>query len=118
MRIIKRKGNMFLVQWEDENLVPQRNWVKESAVHGEGKDLVVDYPEQGVPYAFDFGHVVDAEITPDDINRELRKRGIWTLLDLRANPKGALGALMSATGVVMSQLLEAANEYEKLLKSK
>lgn len=110
--VVRTKGGLSLIEWKDENDIPQRAWVKaESILEGS----VVVNPESGVPYGLDFTQMVELKTTPEDVNREMRKAGIWTLHDLRANPQGALGALMAAYGGTFSTILKAANRMEKEL---
>lgn len=82
------------------------------SVHKVGQEHRVERPSAGVPYGHNFAKMLTPSVTSDAIDAELKKRGIWTIEDLRANPNSALGALHSAYGVDLAALFQAAATFE------
>lgn len=120
VRVISSTNGMSLVEWLKHGDF-HRSWVKADEIEedDEGNKSVAD-PQAGVPYGFNFARLVKLETTPQLVNRELHRAGIWTLDDLRANPQGALGAIQAAYGVTLSSILvqaEKAVEDAKMTSS-
>lgn len=112
--IIRDENNLSLVEWTDGNGIPQRYWVKESAlIDRSGKTAKVKNPHQGYPYGVDFVHAIQPSVSSFDICRELRTRGLWTAADLQKNPQAVVGALQAAYGIDMAQVIAIARQYEK-----
>lgn len=111
--IVRKTQDMLLVEWIDENGILQRHWVTHSMTsHADSKNVDVKSPRQGIPYGIDFTYAFSHHLGKA-VNRELRKRGLWTYADLQANPQGVLSALQSAYGSDLAKLLQFAKEYEK-----
>lgn len=108
---IRRKGGLTLVQWRRGSKL-HRNWVPDGDVVQDGELFVVDKPSAGIPYGQNFAKLLTPSVTPDAIDAELKRRGIWTIQDLRANPNSALGALQAAYGIDLAQLFQAAAAFE------
>lgn len=109
--LIRSKGGKSLVEWVYGGKL-RRSWVPMDEVHKEGEEHRVERPSAGVPYGHNFAKMLTPSVTPDAIDAELKKRGIWTIEDLRANPNSALGALQSTYGVDLAALFQAADMYE------
>lgn len=119
VQVIRRKNGLMLVEWQ-ANGVPKRAWVSGDMLRKDnGTTALVDRPEAGVPYGVDFWRMVKInKVTPQDLDVEMKRRGIWTLADLRANPNVALSAIQSLFGLNLAALLQAADQYEQELKEK
>ena len=115
VQIVRMKNGMTLVEWKDENNHPRRSWITPDMIIEETgpKMAIVDRPEAGVPYGMDFARVVNPSVTPEEIDRCLKRVGIWTIDDLRNNPQAVMGALKQAYGLDFAQLMLAAKEYEQ-----
>lgn len=117
VQVIRRKNGLMLVEWQESD-TPKRAWVSADMVKEDRGDTAkVDRPDAGVPYGVEFWRLISLRrVTPQDVDRELKRRGIWTIADLRANPNAALSAMQSLYGLNLSALLMAADKYEKDLK--
>lgn len=115
--VISHKNDLSLVEWTAQSGRIHRNWLKTKDIDiaSDGTATTVD-PGSGVPYGFDFARIIKMETTPQVLDTELKKAGIWTAEDLRARPAAALGALTAAYGVTLGSLLEAVAVHEKDLK--
>lgn len=112
--VISRKNDMLLVQWEQMGSL-RRSWVTpDMVVENRGAVATVRDPNAGVPYGMDWTRVGPFGVTPVDIDRELKRRGIWSIDDLRARPNEVIGALMSAYGMDLARLLQWAKEFERM----
>lgn len=112
--IIREENGMALVEWLDDDKVPQRNSVKASSLlNREGNSAQVAKPEQGLYYGVDFVRTLRPSVTSKDITRELRLRGLWTAADVQKHPSDVMSALQSAYGLDMAQVIVIARDYEK-----
>lgn len=108
---IRNKGGKTLVEWTYAQKL-HRSWVPSEDVLVVDGEHRVERPSAGIPYGNNFAKLLTPSVTPDAIDAELKRRGIWTIEDLRANPNSALGALQSAYGVDLAQLYQAADKFE------
>lgn len=110
-----KKAGMMLIQWEEDNTL-HRSWVTSEQVveNPDGRFYAVD-PHVGVPYGFDFTKLVTLKTTAKVLDREIKRREIWTLEDLRANPAALVSAIQAAYGVTRATILQKAEEYAKQL---
>lgn len=117
VQVVRRKNGLMLVEWQEDSF-PKRAWVTEDMVSKDAGDSAeVDEPGAGIPYGVEFHRLFTMEgVTAQDLDRELKRRGIWTVADLRANPNVALAAINTVFGLNLSALLEAANKYEQELE--
>lgn len=113
-RMIRRKAGLTLVEWVDAAGLPHRNWVPPYFIVSERDNLLeVTDPEAGIQYGLDFSQLFVPRITSQDLDRELKKKGIWTADDLRTRPNEALAALRDLYGIDLAALLNAVAEYEQ-----
>jgi hypothetical protein len=112
--VVGRKNDLMLAQWEHMGS-PRRAWVTpDMIVDDRGGVATVRDPNAGIPYGMDWTRVGPFGVTPVDIDRELKRRGIWNIEDLRARPNEVIGALMSAYGMDLARLLQWAKEFERM----
>lgn len=104
VRIVHRKGPDALIEWLDGDEV-RRATVPAAEISSESTH---PDPGSGAPYGLDWESLVVFEATPARLARELRRRGIWTLDDLRARPNDAIGALQTVYGLDFTALVRAA----------
>jgi hypothetical protein len=102
MKTIKTKGKVALVEHE-------------------GQRRIVPLKEASNPEAFEMGmpwgvpwEEVELRASPDTLAAELRRRGIWTEQDLRANSGTALAAIQSVYGVDLSSLRKFAARHQEV----
>lgn len=109
VRVVQRRGESALVEWLDgEQQI--RATIPVTAVVD---DLVAeDVLAAGIPYGVPWGELVQLTATPEAVQAELYRVGVWTVEDLRRNPQLALGALQRVYGVDLAALMRAAKEYE------
>lgn len=113
---IRRKNGLTMVEW-NERATFKRAWVTPEMIESEeGHYAWVYNPGMGIPFGIDWERIISFVATPADLDRELKRQGIWTAEDLRMNPDAALGAIKSALGLDLAALRNAAREYEKQLE--
>jgi hypothetical protein len=105
VRIIARKGETVLVEWvAGEDL--RRSVVPAGIVTvDETGQAWCEAPEQGIAYGWPWEQLIVLQATPEQMARELRKRGIWTVADLKANAMAAVAAFQTVYGWDVSRLL-------------
>jgi len=101
VRTVWERHGVSLVEWMDDG-EPRRALLPSSDV---GEDGQCEYPERGIEYGIPWSMFITVEVTPSDIERELKKAGIWTVGDLYHRPREAQGAVVAAYGAVLSTLL-------------
>lgn len=115
-QIIRRKSNLTLVQWEEDG-TPMRAWIVPSMIQKENsktKTAMVRNPKEGVPHGVSWeDYLPEPNVTPAVIDRELKRRGIWTIEDLQAKPEVARQCLQRAYGLDLATLLRAAARQQK-----
>ena len=114
--IIRRKNGLTLVEWREGGTL-KRAWVTPQMIESESDHYCwVHNPGVGIPFGVDWERLISFTASPIDLDRELKRTGIWTAEDLRLNPNAALGAIKSALGLDLAALQNAAREYEKQLE--
>ncbi|MFG0252982.1 MAG: hypothetical protein ACF8NJ_08930 [Phycisphaerales bacterium JB038] len=110
---MQRKNGLSLVEWTVDG-VPNRAWATPDMIETEnGNTVTVLSPEEGIPYGVDFAEIVSTDVTPQMIDTELKRAGIWTYNDVVRQPERARQAIASAYGVNLAELLKAARRYER-----
>jgi hypothetical protein len=115
VQIIRRKSEFALVQWENDGTL-QRAWVPsvEFGTVDTGSFVEVLRPEEWPPYGERWDLLFElSQPTPEDLDRELKLKGIWTLHDLQAHPNKVRGALMRIYGLDLVKMLNAAASKQK-----
>ena len=114
IQIIRRKNGLCLIQWIDSNDMFHRGWIPDIEISfGSGNEGKVQDPNMSVPFGIPWRELISLNATPQDLENELYRRGIWTIEDLRQNPQGALSSIQSVYGMDLSALLNEARLYEK-----
>lgn len=112
--VVSRKNDLILVEWNDLGS-PKRAWITPNmVVEDKGATVTVRNPGAGIPYGMDWTRVGPMGVTPIDLDKELKRRNIWTIHDLRSRPNEVVGALQSAYGVDLARLLQWAKEFERM----
>lgn len=101
VKIIREEPGRVLVEWiEDGEL--QRSILPNNLVDAEGN---CDDPNVGMPYGIDLLPLITISVSPEDIIRVLHNAGIWTVDEILDNPKVVQGAINTAYGAVLGDLL-------------
>ena len=111
--VLARKGRSVLVEWVDEFTGRQRSYVPYDSVTDKDGESFCDLAEQGIPYGVPWG-LLAQQLPPIDgqvLQTELRRQGIWTADDLKANLNGAISVFRDVSGLSVQQLLRQAEAY-------
>lgn len=74
-------------------------------------DSISDYKlKLAIPYGVEWSKLLTLEATPEDLERNLRKAGIWTSQDALQNAPKVLGAIQATYRVDLGTLLRIAKE--------
>lgn len=109
---LSRRNGLVMVEWSDNGRL-FRHWIKEDSVRQTPGGSVATDPSHGVPYGFDWSVVVKLQVTPEMIDTELKRIGIWTAEDLRSRAAEARSAILAAYGFDVASLLEAVRKWEQ-----
>jgi len=110
VRIVRRKSDLVLVQWEDD-VTFQRAWITSSMIREQVDTdfLLVEAPWEGVPYGERWDLLLKvSQVTPEKIDRELKRKDIWTIEDLQLNPSMGKLALSKVIGLDIVTMLNTA----------
>ena len=108
-RVGQDKG-LTLVEWHDGTKL-RRNWVKpDMLTSDDGQWIEVDRPERGIPYGDDFSSLANFKIDAEAFILALHERGVWTYSDVQERGQDVLGALHTAYGIGLSNVLLNANK--------
>jgi len=107
VKIIRRKNQAVIVEWIDSAGAPQRGSIPFSAVYGDQVDDQV--LEMAAPYGLPFAEMIELQATPEEVERQLHIRGIWTAQDLLENAQAAQGAIQAAYKLDLASLTRQVN---------
>jgi hypothetical protein len=111
--VLARKGRSVLVEWTDADIGVQRSYVPyDSVVDKEGVTFC-ELAELGIPFGVPW-ELLAQQLPPIDgtaLQKELRRVGIWTREDLKANPSAALSAIQQVVSLSVQHLLRQADTY-------
>jgi hypothetical protein len=107
VKIISQRGQSALVEFiKNDRLqratVPVRDIVD---------DQISDYKlKLGIPYGIEWSKYITLQATPEDLEQNLRRVGIWTKQDALKNAQRVLGAIQATYGTDLGTLLRIAKE--------
>ncbi|MGD8499011.1 MAG: hypothetical protein PVJ86_00095 [Phycisphaerales bacterium] len=108
--IIEQRGESALVEWPQGGDL-RRAYVPVSKVKDAKCDE--DVLNAGLPYGTPWEELIDASrLTPAIIAKELRRRGVWTSVDIEASLSRTQRAINQATGLTPASLHNLARQYE------
>jgi len=108
---ILHKNDLVLVQWL-RNGSPSRAWITPDMIveQGDGQQIVVEYPEGGIPFGEEWSRMVTLQATERDLEKNLRLQGVWTVEDAQSRPDAVRAALQATYGLDAAALLRAVKE--------
>ncbi len=104
--IVARQGKAVVVEWQDP-LGVHRSILPAEQVSG-ADDLTYDQLTAGIPYGVLWESLDIGSGMPSRIAQDLRRRGIWTLLDLQRNLGQARAALAAVYAEDLKRLIDGA----------
>ena len=112
VQVVRKRGQSALVQWADAGGQLHRAYVPTGAIDEDG-NVPESVLEMGIPHGIPWSEVLSPSATPESVEAELHRAGIWTAEDLRNNPQAAVGALQAAYGVDLAALNAAARKFNE-----
>lgn len=86
VRCLDVKGDSNLLEWQDKDGVSHRGYVP--TVDTEDDEVDLEILDKAIPYGVPWAAFLDlSNITPQRVEQELHKRGIWTLADLQVKDR-------------------------------
>lgn len=111
VQIVRRKSGYVLVQW-DNGVTLQRAWVAADKFDRRvdvGDKVEVERVEEWPPFGERWDLLFElAQVTPEVLDRELKRKNIWTIEDLQLNPNVARGVLSKIYGLDIVKMLNTA----------
>ncbi len=111
VKVLQQRGQAALVEYLDPAGTLHRVTIPASEIHD--NEVAGVTLAMGIEYGLPWEELLTLRVTPALVARELRRRGIWTQLDLRSRPDIALAALQAAYGIDLAALRIAAERYAK-----
>jgi hypothetical protein len=112
VNVIGRKNAAALIQYHDEaNDMLHRVVVPHATL--EGEYVSDDEIALAIPVGVAWEDVIRLQTTPTDIQRELRRRGVWTAQDAISRPNDVIAAVSAAYGLDVAAVIRAANTIAK-----
>lgn len=112
---IFRKKMATLIEYIEDG-VPYRISVQSSSIVTKDGDSYVSKHllGQGLPYGVPWSLKLTLnQITPESLEIELHKAGIWTAEDALKNPSTVQSAILSALRITLSDIMRIAKESQK-----
>ena len=117
VEVVRQEHGVTLVAWMERNR-RRRAWVTNDMIVSRADGVAtVNDPGAGAPYGVEWRRLIELQATPEEVEQELYKRGIWTLADLRTKPGDVVAAIQAVYGLTRGALLLAAERYEEKLQS-
>lgn len=118
IKLLYKKKSAALIEYLEDGTPTRVSVPTEQILYNADKN-VYEAPKEllrsGIPYGAPWEELFpDVHITGLDVEKELHKNGIWTVDDLRNNPKILQGVVMSLT----SDILRATSKIIKNYSSK
>lgn len=116
VKFISRKKSAALVEYRvAENEFARVSIPANKIVLGTGEEYA-DVPESviksGIPYGIPWeSKLPDITVKGSDIEKEFHKMGIWTLDDVRRNPKAIQSVVMAAASDIVRAISNVIKEY-------
>ena len=110
-RAIASSGESVLLEWFDGE-TPKRGYVPIVEFDREKSVASEDVLSAAIPYGIDWTRA-KVKIDTELLNRELKRKGFWTVDDIRSNPQLVNIIIMRVAGLgrsALEQLKEANNE--------
>lgn len=101
VKVLSISNGTALIEWVDDGEI-QRSLLPSADVGADGECL---YPERGLPYGIEWQDYITVTVTPENIQRQLRNAGIWTVQDLLRKPREVQGAINAAYGTILRDLI-------------
>lgn len=111
IKIIQSGGQSSLVEWYDPDRGMLRAYVPTPELSN-GK-CSRDVLDAGIPYGIPWSEIVSVFLSPETIQRELRRIGIWDEDDLLKKASQVIGAVNRATGINFATLKNAVTNFKK-----
>jgi hypothetical protein len=105
-RLIAHKGAAALVEYIDGGF--KRCYIPLAEFDAEKAQADEAVLKAGVPYGVDWSRVELKQLDPLELDQELKRRGLWTLEDIREHPEQAHAAINKISNATRIALVEAA----------
>lgn len=110
VKVLQTQGQSALVEWYDKDAeLLRRAYVPNNELSNGTCSLEV--LDSGIPYGLPWAKFLEIQMTPESLERELRRIGLWTLDDFASKGPQVFGAINRSTGVNLSKLKQAAVKY-------
>lgn len=111
IKVIRAKGDAVLVEWLANGRFFRGIVRREAVVDGRCPQ---DELDAAIPYGVPWAEIIgELNATPQQIEDELHRVGIWTAEEAHANPQAVLGAIQSAYGLGLAQLFTGLRKHQK-----
>ena len=117
VRIIAKEGESALVEWSTPPSGLSRGFIEADKI--ESGKVDADVLKAAGPFGVPWGKLVDEDlkaITPQAVEHELYRQGIWSTADIESRMKQvqrALIVIMSKAGLTVGELHNRGSEYER-----
>lgn len=114
VKVVPLRGDAVVVEWQEDDVL-KRATVPPGALIADGDQHRVtdDVLFKGIPYGVPWADLITLAATPEAIEAELHRVGIWTVDDLRGNTAVAVSALQRIYKVDLAALLQAATRFDR-----
>ena len=117
VRIIERAGESALVEWAKPPSGTSRGFIEVAKIESGSKVDAEVLNKNAHPYGVPWGKLVDLEaITPQVVEDELHRCGIWVTADIESRlgqVQRAILVVMSQAGLTVGELHNRGSEYER-----
>jgi hypothetical protein len=107
VKIIQRQSHSALVEWRENNKL-RRATIPTRTIFD---DQVSKYDlDLGIPYGLEWSELIKLSASPEQLEQELRRVGIWTAEDVLHNADKVRGAIQATYGVDLGKIMRVAKK--------
>ena len=105
IKIISKRGASALVEYDDKGQLKRATIPQADIVDNEVSSYKL---KMGIPHGLDWAKLITLQATPELLEQNLRRAGIWTADDALNNAPKVLGAIQATYQLDLGKLLQAA----------
>jgi len=107
IKVISQRGQSALVEYIKDGVLKRVTIPTKDIVDGQISNYKL---KLGIPYGIEWSKYIRLDATPQDLEQNLRRAGIWTKEDALQNAQRVLGAIQATYQVDLGAIMRIAKE--------
>ena len=107
VKILQQSGHSVLVEYLEKGKLKRATIPPDTIKEGQVSQYSL---KLGIPYGLPWAELITLKASPERLQEELHRIGIWTAEDALQNAQGVLGAIQATYGTDMSKIMAIAKK--------